>query len=110
MICQRRIFMKIRAVCSQIRSKTTGECVQFYYFWKKIRIDPRRTHLNKTNLKSIDDDANSTITTTTSLSSGQQESRIYVCDRPNCSAVSVPFVLPPLNAIQSPICEVEGHF
>lgn len=63
----------------KIPSKTTGNCVQFYYFWKKLCVHYKSTHLSSEFNSS---DANS------SNATNQQEARPHVCEMPDCSAVS----------------------
>lgn len=66
---------------TQITTKTTSDCVQFYYFWKKLCIDYKESHLN--NEQNATDNNNGNSVTT-----NQQEVRPHVCEMPDCSAVS----------------------
>lgn len=56
----------------QLGSKTTGECVQMYYFWKKLCVDYKVTHLK----------------TETPPQNHANDPKPYVCEIPDCSAVS----------------------
>lgn len=87
-------------IAKEISDKTTGDCVQLYYFWKKLCIDYKKTHLYQNNMKSLVDDnysndsllldCSNIITNTNHTHLTQNnELRPHVCDVPDCSAVSV---------------------
>ncbi|XP_031619520.1 uncharacterized protein LOC116338427 isoform X2 [Contarinia nasturtii] len=65
-------------ISKEIPSKTTGDCVQFYYFWKKLCVHYKSTHLSSELFNSAD--GNSINAT------NQQEARPHVCEMPDCSA------------------------
>lgn len=65
----------------QIKTKTTGDCVQFYYFWKKLCVDYKFTHLS-TDQPPPEPMADGQANT------AQPEARPHVCEMPDCSAVS----------------------
>lgn len=62
--------------CIQIPNKTTADCVQFYYFWKKLRVDYKASYSANDN--------------TDGMQHMHQhvEMRPHVCEMPDCSAVS----------------------
>jgi hypothetical protein len=90
-------------IACDISEKTTADCVQLYYFWKKLCVDYKKTHLN--SLASDNDTVNGS---DDGYSSGHQmqyqhqqhnhhhlsigsEPRPHVCEVPDCSAVSRSF-------------------
>lgn len=54
--------------------------MQFYYFWKKLSVHYKSTHLNS--------ELNATDGNLTAITN-QQEARPHVCEMPDCSAVSI---------------------
>ncbi|XP_067617284.1 serine-rich adhesin for platelets isoform X1 [Eurosta solidaginis] len=54
----------------ELGSKTTGECVQMYYFWKKLCVDYKLSHLK----------------TETPPPPPANDPKPYVCEVPDCSA------------------------
>lgn len=79
-------------IAKEIPTKTTGDCVQFYYFWKKLCVDYKCTHLNAD--QSAQDGGSSSIAVAGTINNAaapntQQEIRPHVCEMPDCSAVSV---------------------
>lgn len=78
-------------IAKEIPTKTTGDCVQFYYFWKKLCVDYKCTHLNaEQTVQEINSSSSSTATAsgTAPIAVTQQEIRPHVCEMPDCSAVS----------------------
>ncbi|XP_055325066.1 uncharacterized protein LOC129579232 isoform X2 [Sitodiplosis mosellana] len=65
-------------ISKEIPSKTTGNCVQFYYFWKKLCVHYKSTHLSSELNSTMDGHSPNVI--------NQQESRPHVCEMPDCSA------------------------
>ncbi|XP_065372339.1 probable serine/threonine-protein kinase DDB_G0282963 isoform X1 [Calliphora vicina] len=57
-------------ISKELGSKTTGECVQMYYFWKKLCVDYKVTHLK----------------TETPPQNHANDPKPYVCEIPDCSA------------------------
>ncbi|KAI8130966.1 Transcriptional-regulating factor 1 [Lucilia cuprina] len=57
-------------ISKELGTKTTGECVQMYYFWKKLCVDYKVTHLK----------------TETPPQTHANDPKPYVCEIPDCSA------------------------
>ncbi|XP_055850932.1 uncharacterized protein LOC129915428 isoform X2 [Episyrphus balteatus] len=64
------------SISREIITKSTSECIQLYYFWKKLCVDYKMTHL-----KVETDDV-----TQSQFSSQVSEHRPHVCEMPDCSA------------------------
>lgn len=81
-------------IAKEIPTKTTGDCVQFYYFWKKLCVDYKCTHLNADQtvqeMNSSSNTASGNGNTPTATT--QQDIRPHVCEMPDCSAVSFDFI------------------
>lgn len=80
-------------IAKEIPTKTTGDCVQFYYFWKKLCVDYKFTHLNVDQAGQEINSSSTTVTASVStpITTTQQEIRPHVCAMPDCSAVSFAF-------------------
>lgn len=70
-------------VVVQIATKTTSDCVQLYYFWKKLSVDYKVTHVGGHETA-----AEATSPKATTSGTHAAELRAHVCEMPDCSAVS----------------------
>lgn len=82
----------------QIENKTTSDCVQLYYFWKKLSIDYKVTNqvgneapvsvTPNTTTAVVAKTATTAASNHSTASHAPTEMRAHVCDMPDCSAVS----------------------
>jgi hypothetical protein len=91
-------------ISKDIPNKTTGDCIQLYYFWKKLCNEYKTTHLPLTTVPTSNNN-NNFCDYMNNNSSGNQmtmilnqqhnnsnhnnELRPHVCEVPDCSAVSI---------------------
>ncbi|XP_075222502.1 uncharacterized protein LOC142325068 isoform X2 [Lycorma delicatula] len=78
-------------IAQEVGSKTVKQCVQFYYLWKKICVeDYKRLRLSRRRNKEADYDYDYIKTdipaNDVELVSTSSESRLFVCEYPDCSA------------------------
>ncbi|XP_039282928.1 mucin-5AC [Nilaparvata lugens] len=78
-------------IAQEVGSKTVKQCVQFYYLWKKICAeDYKRLRLSRRKNKETDYDFDYIKTdipaSDVELVSTSSESRLFVCEYPDCSA------------------------
>ncbi|XP_059611188.1 uncharacterized protein LOC132258096 isoform X2 [Phlebotomus argentipes] len=83
-------------ISKEIPHKSTGDCIQLYYFWKKLCVDYKLTHLQQNNQRRISHELNNNAplvygtdshhTSSTLSHSTHTDIRPHICEMPDCSA------------------------
>ncbi|XP_055700115.1 uncharacterized protein LOC129799871 isoform X3 [Phlebotomus papatasi] len=83
-------------ISKEIPHKSTGDCIQLYYFWKKLCVDYKLTHLQQNNQRRISHELNNNAplvfgtdshnTPNAQSHSSHTDIRPHICEMPDCSA------------------------
>ncbi|XP_055679779.1 uncharacterized protein LOC129787937 isoform X2 [Lutzomyia longipalpis] len=83
-------------ISKEIPHKSTGDCIQLYYFWKKLCVDYKLTHLQQNNQRRISHELNNNAplvfgtdshhTPSTLSHTSHTDIRPHICEMPDCSA------------------------